>query len=576
MQIRKERNKFLALLLVCVMTLTMLGSLALADGPYTITIKNQQTDTNGQMLSGAVYEIKQIKGAYNPSTQAYDAPTYQTKKVTIPASGEITETVPEGTYEIKEISPAQGMVSNKETAVVELPTADLKNAVTVHPKSSEIRSNEVIIKLVDGDTNAPLAGAKFKLARQKADGKYEFVNPLKVFVGDNISTELTTNSNGEAIFNGLPFGNYKIYQEASIPGYFKTSDIYNFEINEANMSQAKNHTFKNFKKPVISKTTLGFEDLNDEKYSKLEPVSGKNEKIVLEKDKLIRYRIELKLAGNTKDYKQFEITDVLNDQLDISNVASSLTVNDGFKATLDGRTIKVVNESYTGTTPMSLVVEFDAKVNSSVAAGTSIANIARAIIEDNNTFNPSELPKPDLDPKVNPKDPQKPGNTQEVSTEPGGNNGTDQEGGNPADDNNNVTTSSGSFKLTKIDGSNETIKLEGVEFKLFRLNDVDNKEVEVGVYTTNKNGTVMVEDLHYGKYKLQETKTAKGYRLLDKKFSLTVDKENDNKEVVVKNYKSTSVLPDTGTLGMLPFAALGTAFISAGVFLVKKREDNKK
>lgn len=466
------------------------------------------------------------------------------------------------------------MVANTEVAVVELPTADLENNVTIHPKSVEVRGEDVTIKLVDGDSNDAIQGATFRLARENASGKYEFVNPLNVFDGDNIPTEFTTNASGEFVINGLPFGNYKVYQNTSTNGYFKTAEVFNFEINEANMDQAQNHVFENYKKPLISKTTLGFEDLNDEKYSKLEKVEGKNQVIVLEKDKLVRYRIELKVAGNFKDSKQFEITDVLDNNLDISAVASSLRTSEGFDATLDGRTIRVVNNNYEGTDPTTIFVEFDAKVVSTLGAGEAVTNIAKAILEDPQVFDPEDLPTPVIDPSVPAVDPEKPGNTVEVSTEPGKNNGSDET--NSADDNNQIITSSGNFDILKVDGSNETVKLEGVVFKLFRINDVDGTEVEVGEYTTNANGSVKIENLHYGAYKLQETKTATGYRLLDKKLDITVDKANNNAEVVIKNYKSTSVLPETGTLGMLPFAALGTAFVSAGIFFLKKREDQNE
>lgn len=85
MQSIKSKKRFVALLLVCMMVFTSLSTLALADGPYTITIKNQQTNTSGPMLGGAIYEIKQVKGAYDPVAQEYKAPgTYTTKQVTIP------------------------------------------------------------------------------------------------------------------------------------------------------------------------------------------------------------------------------------------------------------------------------------------------------------------------------------------------------------------------------------------------------------------------------------------------------------------------------------------------------------
>lgn len=81
------------------------------------------------------------------------------------------------------------------------------------------------------------------------------------------------------------------------------------------------------------------------------------------------------------------------------------------------------------------------------------------------------------------------------------------------------------LNLTKkgIDGQNTPL-LDGVEFKLEKLND-DNTAETTDTRTTGSDGTCSFTPLSPGKYRLTETKTAKGYTLLAEpiEFTLTAD-----------------------------------------------------
>lgn len=82
--------------------------------------------------------------------------------------------------------------------------------------------------------------------------------------------------------------------------------------------------------------------------------------------------------------------------------------------------------------------------------------------------------------------------------------------------------------ITKLDAQDNSIKLDGVAFKLEKLNDSGEAETTyngvTGSDSTNK-GKCSFTPLTPGNYRLTETKTAKGYTLLAKpiEFTLTVD-----------------------------------------------------
>ena len=83
--------------------------------------------------------------------------------------------------------------------------------------------------------------------------------------------------------------------------------------------------------------------------------------------------------------------------------------------------------------------------------------------------------------------------------------------------------------ITKLDAQDVTNKLDGVAFKLEKLNDDNTTFVTIGTGTTGSavagTGELTFADLSPGKYRLTETKTAEGYTLLSEaiEFTLTAD-----------------------------------------------------
>lgn len=91
----------------------------------------------------------------------------------------------------------------------------------------------------------------------------------------------------------------------------------------------------------------------------------------------------------------------------------------------------------------------------------------------------------------------------------------------------------GSHELVKIE-ANSKERIEAVEFKLVAVSE-NNGEVEVGRYTTDKNGRIVFENLEYGNYYAEETKPAEGFLATIQKFFFTIK----GKEKVDENDHST-------------------------------------
>ena len=215
------------------------------------------------------------------------------------------------------------------------------------------------------------------------------------------------------------------------------------------------------------------------------------------------------------------------------------------------------------------------------------------------------------------------GNPNEVDLEFSNNPNTDSTGETPKDI---VTSFTYQLNVTKVDGNNEAITLEGARFALYRLvNDTEKEYVLIdannkvydwqdtlptvtldgktvnGNIVTDGDGRMSVSGLDAGTYFLTECVAPDGYNLLDgdvkikitatysqddktiTDLTVTVDngepspgakedgKFNGELEVTVKNF-SGAELPSTGGIGTTIFYTLGGLLaVGAAVFLVTKK-----
>jgi hypothetical protein len=123
----------------------------------------------------------------------------------------------------------------------------------------------------------------------------------------------------------------------------------------------------------------------------------------------------------------------------------------------------------------------------------------------------------------------------------------------------------GNLHITKVDSVNESRKLAGVKFALFKKSDtfidtdIDRKmlasyellsdeekevvdgykankdDIYAGSYVTDEDGEITVENLSYGSYYLIETETLASYDLLTETVEFDVDENHTNNEIIVEN-----------------------------------------
>lgn len=174
---------------------------------------------------------------------------------------------------------------------------------------------------------------------------------------------------------------------------------------------------------------------------------------------------------------------------------------------------------------------------------------------------------------------------------------------------------------TKVDGQDNTKKLEGAEFKLHNADDKwaivnsDNKvtgwsDTEEGgsTLTSDANGLFKVIGLDDGTYYLKETKAPTGYNLLSSEITVVITATTTNGQtwtdgvassaltnlavtadgtagtgdtstgiagITVANNKG-STLPETGGMGTTIFYVLGTILVlGAAIMLIAKKRMNK-
>lgn len=195
---------------------------------------------------------------------------------------------------------------------------------------------------------------------------------------------------------------------------------------------------------------------------------------------------------------------------------------------------------------------------------------------------------------------------------------TDNTGNTPED---KVIVFTYELDTTKVDGQDNTKKLEGAEFKLKNaagkwaiVNDAKkvigwaDTEADGSTLTSDANGLFKVIGLDDGTYYLKETKAPTGYNLLSSEITVVITATTTNGQtwtdgvassaltnlavtadgtagtgdtstgiagITVANNKG-STLPETGGMGTTIFYVLGTILVlGAAIMLITKRRMNK-
>lgn len=240
------------------------------------------------------------------------------------------------------------------------------------------------------------------------------------------------------------------------------------------------------------------------------------------------------------------------DNVDYTNNTEYVTITkraDGFDVT-----IKVIKLNEDGKAGTSISVKYDAVVNEQ-AVGKVVNN--KAQLEYSN--NPNDSTKTD-------KTPEK---TTEVFT--------------------------AKIVIDKHDATDNSVKLDGVVFKLYKLVEGNKKYykytpasgttdakvewvddiADATEITTAGGGKADIKGLENGTYYLKEISTVDGYNLLTKDEKITINgSKDDTTTLEVKadiSNKKGALLPETGGMGTIGLTALAVAVVACALFLPKKK-----
>lgn len=94
----------------------------------------------------------------------------------------------------------------------------------------------------------------------------------------------------------------------------------------------------------------------------------------------------------------------------------------------------------------------------------------------------------------------------------------------------------GSILVEKFNNLDNSVKVEGAEYELFKIDKNDQGEdvrTSIGTYVTDKKGNFKVDGLKWGNYELEETKAPMGYIKSDEVYSFSVGRENVNETIAI-------------------------------------------
>lgn len=412
-----------------------------------------------------------------------------------------------GDYYFKETQAPTGYVIDSTRYDFTVDTNDKVYSFTV--SNAQVKSTIKIAK-IDADTNKPLKGATFKLYR-KAD--------------DSEVTTVTTSSNGFAMLNSIPYGEYYVVETIAPQGYVLNSARQDITITDNNNTYTFSFTNK------VIKGGLTITKVDGDTGS---PLQGAEFKIYNSADK--------ELSTVTTDNKGKAVVNNLSygdyyfkeSKAPTGYFANSTKVN--FRITTNGEMVTKTVENNKVKGRISIVKSaaedpntklqgavfgiYDKATNTKVEEITTNENgEATSSALNYGTYYVKELQAP-VGYNINV-------NTFDVSVE--------------SDKLYllNITDKiiKGKLKVIKTDGQTVT-KLAGAEFTIYQK-DTD---IEVGKIVTNNKGEAISSDLTYGNYYFKETKAPEGYQLDGTIKEFNVDTDAKLYEYNIENHKITGII----------------------------------
>ncbi|OPX46861.1 SpaA isopeptide-forming pilin-related protein [Clostridium thermobutyricum] len=474
-------------------------SITVVDGQETGNITITKEGLNKEKLAGAIFEITGPNG-FN-------------REVTTGDNGSVSlNGLAWGTYTIKEIKAPQGYELNykPQTVNINAKTVNLTQGLTF----TDIRLNGSIKVTKLGKDGVKLSGAEFTITG-----------------ANNFKKVITTDINGVATLNNLPWGTYSIKETKAPIGYKLSDKTQTVNINSNDVSQIQGVTFNDTQilgKLSIIKTGKDGVKLQGAEFTVTGP-NGFNETVTTNKEGVASlsnlpwgtYSVkEIKAPEGYNLNKTVKTVQVTNESV---GQIQSLTFNDtqilgNLNITKLGKNgAKLEGAKFT----ISSSNGFNETVTTNKEGVASLSNLPWGTYKIKETKAPQGY-------KLNDKIQTITINSSDVSQ-----------------------VQSLTFNDTQILGElsiiktgKDGIRLEGAKFNITGPNGFNK------IVTTNKNGIAILDNLQWGTYSVKEIKAPQGYNLNDKVQTIQVTSEN------VGTIQSLT-FNDTQILGKLTITKIG-------------------
>ncbi|WP_436514195.1 SpaA isopeptide-forming pilin-related protein [Clostridium thermobutyricum] len=447
-------------------------NITVVDGQETGSLTITKEGPNKEKLAGAVFEIT--------------GPNGFEREVTTGDNGSISLSgLAWGTYTVKEVKAPQGYELNNTPQTVEVNANNVKLNQNLIFTDAKLNGSIKVTKL--GKDGAKLAGAEFTITGE-----------------NNFKKVITTDINGVATLNNLPWGTYTIKETKAPLGYKLSDKTQSVTINSEDVSQIQSLTFNDTQilgKLNITKTGKDGVKLKGAEFTVSGP-NGFKEVVTTDKDGVANldnlqwgtYKVQETKAPEgynlNNEVQTVQVTNASVGQIQslIFNDTQVLGKLNIIKTGKDGVKLEGAEFDVTGPNGFNKIVT------------TNKDGVASLDSLQWGTYTVKEVKAPQgylLDSSskiinINSTDVEK---IQSLSFED--------------------VRMTGNLEVTKL--GKDGVKLAGAEFQITGENNFNK------VIITNKNGIASLNNLPWGTYEVKEIKAPLGYKLSDKTQSVTIN-----------------------------------------------------
>ena len=579
--------------------------------PYKLNIQPKITDSNGATytLGGGEYTITQYE-EYDEQGKSTPVDGEGVKLTLTEGGSNIAEVSEDGSYKVKNTVRVPGYLLDTKEYKYNFPNGKVHNVYSeydnrhtydLNPKLTPAKGEFNFTKTSD-DNKTPLQGVEFEIYQTRSEALQKDFGE-----GDKKVGTVVTGTDGTVRTGELEEGTYYLVETKTVKGhaldkskiYFKIgveSDgitPFSREIEDKGDLINKDNHFLNFITPTIDKKVGVGQPLGEESFHDGVQNASLGE--------YITYYTKLDVPKDVERYKEFKIVYTSDTRLDNKYMKYSIRVITGNDK--EG----ILDE----TTDYNISVEDNVATIEFTESGRKKLTNGNVRLMYNTTIGRGK--------GLNTGD--KLNNKVELFY----NNGLGESG--KIEDSVGIEVKEGVLQIDKLDGREQSTKLDGAKFKLYmeqpdtgglemkidprQMLGVDDEDDDGGTrvfesglggmnysykgvnYTevlnpetgkpyvgTTVDGKVVFEDVPFGTYYVFETNAPKGYNLNNepvevtiKDTNTTIDGKGDGVVVSVDNYKKSDTLPATGTIGLMFVGGLTVASALGAAATRRKLKD---